>query len=430
MTEHEISAYLEKYGVSAKKASAALAVASISVKNKALTNAAELLVSNADRILAENAQDVENAAAAGMSVSMQDRLRLTQKRIEDMAEGLLQLVSLEDPIGAVLEGYKRPNGLEIIKKRVPLGVIGIIYEARPNVTADAAGLCIKSGNACILRGGKEALRSNLAIASVFREALEAAGLPGACVQLIDNTDREIASAMMRLNRYIDVLIPRGGAGLIRTVVNTASVPVIQTGTGNCHVYVDNEANLEMAHEIIMNAKVQRPSVCNAAETLLVNRAAAEAFLPKAAAALAEKGVELRCCDASYALLQNLDSPAVKERLRHAEESDWETEYDDLILAIKLVEDYREAAEHVNRYGTGHSEAIITENYTKARYFQETVDAACVYVNASTRFTDGFEFGFGAEIGISNQKLHARGPMGLRELTTVKYIINGNGQIRG
>ena len=429
MTELEIQNYITEYGIKAKKASSVLAVAPIEMKNQALANAAKLLVEKAEYIIAENTKDVDAAAANGMSVPMQDRLRLTPARIESMAEGLVQLISLEDPIGTIIEGYKRPNGLEIIKKRVPLEVIGIIYEARPNVTADAAGLCIKSGNACILRGGKEALRSNMAVASVFADALEMAGLPRDCVQLLDNTDRDIATAMMKLNKYIDVLIPRGGAGLIRSVVNNASVPVIQTGTGNCHVYVDCEANLEMAISVVMNAKTQRPSVCNAMETLLINRKIAENFVPVIANELASKNVELRCCDESYSIIEKaglLGSTTVV----HATAEDWDTEYDNLILAIKLVEDYKEAVEHINRHGTGHSEAIITENYNKVRYFQDNVDAACVYANASTRFTDGFEFGFGAEIGISNQKLHTRGPMGLKELTTIKYIINGNGQIRG
>lgn len=429
MTENEINQYLERYGAQAKSASAVLSNASMQAKNDALSKAAELLIRNAEHIIAENQIDVETAAAKGMSVSMQDRLRLTRARIDSMAEGLIQLTSLEDPIGAVLEGGKRPNGLEIIKKRVPLGVIGIIFEARPNVTADAAGLCIKSGNACILRGGSEALKSNLAVAAVFKQALEMVGLPGDCVQLLDNTDRGIASAMMRLNQYIDVLIPRGGAGLINTVVRTASVPVIQTGTGNCHIYIDDEGDLEMGRSIILNAKVQRPSVCNAAETLLVHRAVAKAFLPKAAAELFDKNVELRCCDESYAIICQSDIAASDMLLKHADEADWGTEYNDYILAVKVVDDVRCAVSHINVYGTGHSEAIITESYQKARYFQDYVDAACVYVNASTRFTDGFEFGLGAEIGISNQKLHARGPMGLRELTTVKYIINGDGQIR-
>lgn len=430
MIEKEIAEYMEAYGSRAKKASAVLATASITVKNAALSNAATLLQQMMEQILAENQKDVEAAAANGMSVSMQDRLRLTPERIDAMAEGLLQLTAMEDPVGAILEGYKRPNGLEIIKKRVPLGVIGIIYEARPNVTADAAGLCIKSGNACILRGGSEALRSNLAVASVFGKALEMAGLPGACVQLIDNTDREIASAMMRLNRYIDVLIPRGGAGLIRAVVNTASVPVIQTGTGNCHIYADSAADPDMACNIIVNAKTQRPSVCNAAETLLVNRKIAQHFLPLAAKALTAKKVEMRCCEESYQILKGCGTAADPAFFKRAEEKDWETEYNDLILAVKIVADCKEAVEHINLYGTGHSEAIVTEDYETARYFQDHVDAACVYVNASTRFTDGFEFGFGAEIGISNQKLHARGPMGLKELTTVKYVVNGCGQIRG
>lgn len=426
MTEKEILDYITQYGMKAKKSSSVLATASIGTKNAALSNAAELLVAKTEYIISENTKDIETAAENGMSISMQDRLRLTPERIKDMAEGLLQLVSLEDPIGSIIEGYKRPNGLEIIKKRVPLGVIGIIYEARPNVTADAAGLCIKSGNACILRGGKEALRSNIAVASVFGEALEKAGLPKDCVQLIDNTDREIATAMMKLNKYIDVLIPRGGAGLIKSVVNNASVPVIQTGTGNCHIYVDSEANVDMAYSIVMNAKTQRPSVCNAAETLLVNGEIANNFLPNMCMRLAEKNVELRCCEESYKILESHNIP----NLVKANDTDWDTEYDDLILAIKVINNVSEAIEHINNHGTGHSEAIITDNYNKARLFQDSIDAACVYVNASTRFTDGFEFGFGAEIGISNQKLHTRGPMGLKELTTIKYVINGNGQIRG
>lgn len=429
MTDIEILNYITEYGTKAKKASSVLAVAPIEMKNQALANAAKLLVEKTDYIIEENTKDVDAAAANGMSVPMQDRLRLTPARIEGMAEGLLQLISLEDPIGTIIEGYKRPNGLEIIKKRVPLGVIGIIYEARPNVTADAAGLCIKSGNACILRGGKEALRSNMAVASVFAEALEKAGLPGDCVQLLDNTDRDIATAMMKLNKYIDVLIPRGGAGLIRSVVNNASVPVIQTGTGNCHIYVDSEANIEMAISVVMNAKTQRPSVCNAMETLLINKEIGEKFVPVIATELATKNVELRCCDETYSIIEKAGLLNCTNVI-HATDEDWDTEYDNLILAVKLVDDYKEAVEHINRHGTGHSEAIITENYNKVRYFQDNVDAACVYANASTRFTDGFEFGFGAEIGISNQKLHTRGPMGLKELTTIKYIINGNGQVRG
>lgn len=427
MNSSEIHQYLVKYGELAKNAASSLSCASSSLKNAALSKAAELLIKNTDKILKENDKDVRAAADNGMSVSMQDRLRLTDKRIESMAEGLRLLTALEDPIGAVIGGGVRPNGLEIIKKRVPLGVIGIIYESRPNVTADAAGLCIKSGNACILRGGSEALRSNIAIASVLSEALEESGLPGACVQLIDNTDREIVSAMMRLNDYIDVLIPRGGAGLIRNVTENATVPVIRTGTGNCHVYVDSDADINMAIDIIVNAKTQRPSVCNAAETLLVNRGIAREFLPAAASALIDKSTELRCSEEVLALLENAGISGAL--LRHASQEDWETEYNDLILAVNIVENCDEAIAHINRYGTGHSEAIVTNNINHAHMFQERVDAACVYVNASTRFTDGFEFGFGAEIGISNQKLHARGPMGLTELTTVKYLINGSGQLR-
>ena len=417
MTENEILNYLEAYGLRARNAAAVLAVAPAGVKNAALSNAAELLVRNTERILRENQNDVETAAAKGMSVSMQDRLRLTAARIEAMAEGLLQLTAMEDPIGAILEGCKRPNGLEIIKKRVPLGVIGIIYEARPNVTADAAGLCIKSGNACILRGGSEALRSNLAIASIFKEALENAGLPGACVQLIDNTGREIASAMMRLNRYIDVLIPRGGAGLINTVVTTASVPVIQTGTGNCHIYADCDADPEMARKIIVNAKTQRPSVCNAIETILVHKDIAEAFLTQLKPRF--KAVKIYGDERSLKVLDG--QLATKEN--------YGTEYDDMICNVKVVADIDEAIEHIYTYSTKHSECIVTENKENASYFMEALDSACVYQNASTRFTDGGQFGFGAEVGISTQKLHARGPIGLQEMTSTKYKIFGNGQIR-
>ena len=422
MNSTEIELYLSEFGKRAKKASFVMSQAGTELKNNALKAVAEALVKNTEFILAENAKDIENATANGIRPAMVDRLRLTPERIEGMAEGLVQLCSLPDPIGETVEGFKRPNGLEILKKRVPIGVLGIIFESRPNVTADAAGLCIKSGNACILRGGKEALCSNLAIAGVFSKALAEAGLPADAVQLLDKTDREIANSLMRLNKYVDILIPRGGAGLIKSVVENASVPVIQTGTGNCHTYIDESADLEMASEIVINAKTQRPSVCNAMETLLVHGKIAESFLPSICEQLKNKSVEIRGCEKTKAICG--------DSINSAEQSDWETEYNDLILALKIVEDIDEAVAHINEYGTGHSEAIVTSDLANAVKFQNEIDAACVYVNASTRFTDGFEFGFGAEIGISNQKLHARGPMGLKELTTVKYVISGNGQCRG
>lgn len=412
--------YLLTYGQRAKDAARIIASASAAQKNQALIEAATQLREQTTAILEANKKDCERAKANGMASSMLDRLALTPARIEGMAEGIEQLVQLTDPIGEVVAGWRRPNGLEITKKRVPLGVLGIIFEARPNVTADAAGLCIKSGNACILRGGSEALHSNLAIAEVFAKALEQVGLPAHTVQLLDNPSREYATGLMQLNRYVDVLIPRGGAGLIRNVVEHATVPVIQTGTGNCHVYVDESAAWDQAVEIVLNAKVQRPSVCNAAETLLVHQAIAEEFLPLVSAALEDKKVELRGCPRACHYW-----PSMKP----AQTEDWATEYNDLILAVKVVDSLEEAIEHINQYGTMHSEAILTQSYAAAQKFQQEVDAACVYVNASTRYTDGFEFGFGAEIGISNQKLHARGPMGLQELTTTKYCINGSGQIR-
>ncbi len=421
MEDFNISEYLSEYGKKAKKAAFLMGMADTSKKNNALLAVAEALVKNSDKIIVENDKDIANAKANGMSEAMQDRLRLTEDRIKGMAEGLVQLTALNDPIGEVTDGFKRPNGLQIIKKRVPLGVLGIIYESRPNVTADAAGLCIKSGNACILRGGKEAINSNIIIAEIFSKTLEETGLPKEAVQLINNTSRDVSAAMMRLNEYIDVLIPRGGAGLIRSVVENATVPVIQTGTGNCHVFVDESADLDMAVNIVMNAKTQRPSVCNAMETLLIHESVAENFLQKVCEKLKEKNVELRGCEKSKMYFADMVD---------ATEEDWKTEYDNLILAIKVVSGVQEAVEHINIYGTRHSECIVTKNFDNATKFQNEIDAACVYVNASTRFTDGFEFGFGAEIGISNQKLHARGPMGLRELTTFKYLITGNGQCRG
>ena len=417
--------YLEMLGKQAQNAEKILARASTAAKDRALLLAAEALKARENEIIDANREDLQAAAEKGMSEPMQDRLRLTEKRIDGICEGLRQVAGLEDPVGQVLGGGTRPNGLRIVKTAVPLGVIGIIFEARPNVTADAAALCVKSGNACILRGGKEALRSNMAISEVFRGALERAGLPGDCVQLISDTSRELAAGFMRLDKYVDVLIPRGGAGLINAVKSGASVPVIQTGTGNCHVYVDADADLEMAENIVINAKTQRPSVCNAMETLLVHRKIADEFIPRICRALLERNVELRVCEKTAAILDENRISAY----RPAETADWETEYDDLILAVKVADTLSDAIEHIDRYGTRHSEAIVTRNYEAAQEFQQAVDAACVYVNASTRFTDGFEFGLGAEIGISNQKLHTRGPMGLRELTTVKYLINGSGQTR-
>ena len=420
--------YLNELGEAAVRAERVLSRASTAVKNNALMLAAKMLKEREAEIIGANATDVDAAAARGMSVSMQDRLRLTTKRIDDIAEGLRQVAALPDPVGDVLDGGTRPNGLRIVKTRVPLGVLGIIYEARPNVTADAAALCVKSGNACILRGGKEAINSNKAVAAVFREALGKAGLPEDCVQLITDTSRETAAEFMKLDKYVDVLIPRGGAGLINAVLTQATVPVIQTGTGNCHVYVDKAADLDMAEKIVVNAKTQRPSVCNAMETLLVHIDVANEFLPRICRELAARNVELRVCEKSKKILTAAGFDA--GTLKDATETDWATEYDDLILAVKVVDSLDEAIEHVSTYTTHHSEAIVTRDYNAASEFQLSIDAACVYVNASTRFTDGFEFGLGAEIGISNQKLHTRGPMGLKELTTVKYLINGNGQIRG
>ncbi len=407
-------------GKAAKLAAAKLAVMSEGEKNAALLAAADAVCERAEYILAENAKDVDAARKNGMNEGLVDRLTLSSARIEGIAEGIRQVAALPDPIGEVLSEIKRPNGLHIGQVRVPLGVIGIIYEARPNVTADAAALCIKAGNAVILRGGKEAFRSNLALTAVMHDAVCAAGLPDGCLSLVEDTTRESAAALMRLNEYLDVIIPRGGAGLIRAVVENSTVPAIETGTGNCHVYVDESADLDMAEKIVINAKTSRPSVCNAEEKLLIHRSAADKFLPRIAAALTERGVEIvgdrLVCDML---------PSAKE----ATEEDWAAEFLDLKIGIKIVGGIDEAIAHINKYGSGHSEAIITESYASSQRFLEEIDAAAVYVNASTRFTDGFEFGFGAEIGISTQKLHARGPMGLKALTSTKYIIRGNGQIR-
>ncbi|MDO4922357.1 MAG: glutamate-5-semialdehyde dehydrogenase [Phascolarctobacterium sp.] len=404
----------------AKKAAAKLAVTGTAVKNKALLAMAAALENCCAEILAANAKDMAAARAKGMRSSMLDRLQLTEARIAGMADGLRQVAALPDPVGNVVDGKTLPNGLQITKVRVPLGVIGIIYEARPNVTADAAGLCLKSGNAVILKGGSEAMESNKAVAAVLAQAAEAAGLPTGAIQFIDTSDRQAVSDLIHLNGLVDVVIPRGGAGLIKTVVMNATVPVIETGAGVCHTYVDASADVEMAVKIAFNAKVQRPSVCNAMETLLVHRDIAQRFLPAMLAKYAEAKVEIRGDE---------DVQAFDKAVVPASEEDWATEYGDLRLSVKIVASIEEAMEHIARYGTGHSECIVTNDYSRAQLFQQTVDAAAVYVNASTRFTDGNEFGFGAEIGISTQKLHARGPMALPELTSTKYLVCGSGQVR-
>ena len=412
---------LEMQGLAAKNAGRVLAVAGTARKNEALEAIAQALYRNQGYILSENEKDLAAAMASGMKQSLLDRLALSAQRMDAIVEGVRQVAALPDPIGEVTKMATRPNGLIIGKRRVPLGVIGIIYEARPNVTVDAAALCLKSGNAVILRGGKEAFRSNEALVEVMRDALEAAGLPRDCVALVQDTSRESATELMNLTGYLDVLIPRGGAGLIRSVVEHARVPVIQTGVGVCHVYVHESADLQMASEIIYNAKCSRPSVCNAAECLLVDRAVAADFLPMAWEFLRRKDVELRGCPEVRDILGDFVSPAAAE--------DWDTEFGDYILAVNVVSGPDEAIDFINTHGTGHSEAIVTSDYFVAQRFLDEVDAAAVYVNASTRFTDGFEFGLGAEIGISTQKMHARGPMGLEELASSKYIIYGNGQVR-
>ena len=411
---------LEHMGQKAKAAARILASAGAK-KDAALLAAAAALEKHAGKILAANREDTDAARASGMRPSMLDRLTLTEARIHSMAEGVRQIAAQADPIGSVLEGHTNANGLKIEKVRVPLGVIGMIYEARPNVTADAAALCLKAGNAVILRGGKEAIQSNTAIAEILREAVAGEGLPEDSIQLIRDTTRESSIALMNLTGYLDVLIPRGGAGLIRSVVENSHVPVIETGVGNCHVFVDETADIDMAASIIFNAKTSRPSVCNAIETILVHKNIAARALPAVKAKLDEKNVELRGCERTRKILGDCVIPAV--------ESDWSEEYLDYILAIKVVDSLDEALAHIAQYSSGHSEAIVTENYRNAERFLAEVDAAAVYVNASTRFTDGGEFGLGAEIGISTQKLHARGPMGVNELTSTKFIIRGDGQIR-
>ena len=412
---------LEQIGQKAKEAEPLLRVMNGEKKNQVLLRAAEYLVKDTEFILSANETDMENGRERGMKEGLLDRLKLTEERIEGMAEGLRQIAALPDPIGGVISEWTPENGLDIRKVRVPLGVIGIIYEARPNVTADAFGLCFKTGNPVVLRGGSDAVHSNLAIVEVLQKALTDCGCPASAIQLLEDTSRETAAAFMKLNRYIDVLIPRGSAGLIATVVNNSTIPVIETGSGNCHIYVDEDADLQFAADIVYNAKTQRIGVCNACESLVVHRKVKDAFLPMLARKLSEKQVELRGDEAAREAV-----PSMKE----ASAEDWGTEYLDYILSVKTVDSLDEAIAHINRYNTGHSEAIITENKEHAEKFLQEVDAAAVYVNASTRFTDGFEFGFGAEIGISTQKLHARGPMGLEALTSYKYEIYGNGQVRG
>ena len=412
--------YIQTLGQQAKEAEIQIAQLSTKVKNEILIKSAKALLNNCQNILDINKEDVEKAKTSGVKDAFIDRLTLTEKRISDMADGLRQIASLNDPVGEFLYGKTLPNGLIIQQKRVPLGVIAIIFESRPNVTADAFGLCLKSGNAVILRGGKEAIKTNIAIVNIFKNVLKECGINENAVQIVENTSHEIANELMKAHEYIDVLIPRGSARLINTVINNSTVPCIQTGVGNCHIFVDESAKLDDAVNIIVNAKTQRPGVCNAVETLLIHKNVASSVLPNIGKELQARGVEIRGDGTVREYITN-SIPATEE--------DWATEYEDYIVAIKVVEDLDEAIKHIAKYGTKHSESIITENYSNAQRFLNEVDAAAVYVNASTRFTDGGQFGFGAEIGISTQKLHARGPMGLKELTTTKYVIMGNGQVR-
>lgn len=413
--------YIEELGAKAKAAEGAIAAASAMEKNAALKAIADALNENAARIIEENKKDIAAAEANGISKVMTDRLMLDEKRISGIAEGVCGVIKLDDPIGSVDYGTVRPNGLKIQKIRVPLGTIGIIFESRPNVTVDAAALCLKSGNTCILRGGKEAYHSNKVLCEIMRSAVKSAGLPEDIIQFVDDTTREVTTQLMKCSKYLDVLIPRGGAGLIKAVTENATVPVIETGVGNCHVFVDESADPEMAVNIVDNGKTQRPSVCNAIESLLIHENCAEKILPMIKARLDEHNVQLRGCEKTRAILGECVIPATEE--------DYATEFLDYIIAVKVVKDVDEAIEHISKYSTKHSECIVTNSLANAERFQKRIDAACVYVNSSTRFTDGSEFGFGAEIGISTQKVHARGPMGLKELTSVKYLINGNGQIR-
>ena len=412
---------LQQQGAAAKSASRILAIAGTAKKNEALEAIAKILTQRQEEWLAANAEDVAAAKENGMRPAMLDRLTLTSERIAGIVDGVRQVAALPDPIGRVTKMETRPNGLIIGRRTVPLGVIAIIFEARPNVTVDAAALCLKSGNVCILRGGKEAFRSNMAVTKLMREALASVGLPEDCISLVQDTSRETANELMHLDGYVDVLIPRGGAGLIRTVAKEASVPVIRTGEGVCHIYIDSDADLDMGAKILYNAKCSRPSVCNAVECVLINESVAGDFLAKAVPLLDAHNVELRCDGKSLDILGARAIPA--------SESDWDAEYDDYILAVRVVKDTKEAIDFINAHGTGHSESIITNNYFIAQHFLDAVDAAAVYVNASTRFTDGGEFGLGAELGISTQKMHARGPLGLEELTSSKYIIYGEGQVR-
>lgn len=412
--------YLQNIGQKAKNASKQLSVASSEAKNKALEAMAQALTENAETIIAENKKDLTAGKENGLSDAMLDRLMLDNDRIVKIASAIREIIALDDPVGKTISGTKRPNGLMISKVTVPLGVIAVIFEARPNVTADAAALCLKSGNTVILRGGKEAINSNMAMARVMREAVEKAGLPADCIQLIEKTDRETAADLMKLNEYVDVLIPRGGKGLIQSVVNNSTVPVIRTGEGNCHVYVDKDADIDMATEIVFNAKASRVSVCNACETLLVHKDIAEFALIAIKEQLDKKNVTIIGDEKVQAILPDV-VPATEE--------DWSTEYLDYKLAVKVVDDIDEAISHIAKYSTDHSESIVTKNYEAAEKFINEVNSSAVYINASTRFTDGGEFGFGAEIGISNQKLHVRGPVGLPELTSYKYVIRGNGQVR-
>ncbi len=411
---------IQQIGIQAREAAQAMAALTAEAKNRALGEMARALVARTAEILTANEEDRLRGRESGISDALMDRLMLTEGRIEEMAAGLREVAALPDPVGEVVEGWRLPNGLDIEKVRVPMGVIGIIYEARPNVTVDAAGLCLKSGNAVILRGSSSAINSNRILAEVIARAAEAAGLPSGCVQLIISTDRESAVELMHLHDYVDVLIPRGGAGLIRTVVEESTVPVIETGVGNCHTYVDADADLEMALKIVVNAKTHRPGVCNAMETMLVHSGIAVEFLPRAAEALHGRGVALRGDEVARNILPDIEA---------ASEKDWYEEYLDLILAVRVVPSLSEAIRHINTYGSRHSDAIVTANYEAARRFAKEVDSADVYINASTRFTDGNQYGLGAEIGISTQKLHARGPMSLRELTSTKFIIYGDGQVR-
>lgn len=419
---------LEQQAIEAKKSSRFLMTAGTNVKNKALAAIADALIARKAEWLAANDEDMEAAGESGLSPAMLDRLKLTEDRIEGIANGVREVIALPDPTAVADKTVTRPNGLIIGRRRVPLGVIAIIFEARPNVTVDAAALCLKSGNVCILRGGKEAIRSNRKAAEIMQDALEAAGLPRACISLVQDTSHETADELMHMNQYVDVLIPRGGAGLIRSVAKNASIPVIRTGEGVCHIYIDKDADLDMGAKVLYNAKCSRPSVCNAVECVVIHKDVAAKFMEKALPLLQMKQVELHCDMRAMGFVEDA-SGREEVAMLPATSADWDTEYDDYKLAVKIVDSYDEAVDFISLHTTGHSEAIITENYTTAQHFLNEIDAAAVYVNASTRFTDGGEFGLGAEIGISTQKLHARGPMGLEELTSTKYVIYGEGQIR-